>query len=288
MSKNQNKKIDGLLNKQDVDRLKMVVRTNDRFDKIPSSALYNELDAKYKNRGTLSVIAYTLKKYFDEVGEKTKSDYWGEKGSDLAQKVYKQELKSELTGNEKENWKNQKEIMDIMNNIKIQNMTDYNRFLLLAMTTFQPPLRKAFYTNLKFMTSSKQDNGKDNYLYLQKSPSKCYYIVNNDKVSKYEKFKKDESMVIEINNPDLCKLLNNSYAQEKRKYVFETEEGTPYSINSISIVLLERPFKLNFNILRSSYVSNFYANNPYPKERKELADKMRHSHERAELSYLKR
>jgi hypothetical protein len=149
-------------------------------------------------------------------------------------------------------------------------------------------LRKAFYQSVKFATTPSKLNKKDNFVLLNKHPNKCFYVVNLDKVSKYDKFKEDEAKYIEISDPQLCKLLRDSYKQNPRAYVFETEEGKPYSINSISILLLERPFNLNFNILRSSYVSNFYNNNPYPKEKKDLATKMRHSADTAELNYLKR
>lgn len=276
------------LNKQDIQRLKMVYYTDPNFGTKQSNKLFSALNNKYPNRGTLSVVCYSLKKFFEDKGNKTKSDFWGAKGGELAQDVQKQEKKGELTNNEKENWKTQEELLEIMNGIKINDITDYNRFLLLAMTLFQPPLRKAFYTDLKFLFNKKNNDGKYNYLLLQKKPKKSYYIVNNDKVSKYEKFNDENSMYIEIINPDLVQLLWNSYNQKKRDYIFESSGGKPYSINSISIILLERPFNLNFNILRSSYVSKFYKDNIYPQEREELARKMRHSPNVAALSYLKR
>lgn len=275
------------LNNNDLDRLRMVIRTNKKFSQLDSNYLYNLLDERYPNRGTFSVIAYTLKKFFDETGQQRKADFWSEAGQELSSEVHGQEMKNELTNNEKENWKNQKDIMNIMNNIKIENRTDYNRFLLLAMCTYQPPLRKAFYQSVKFCVDKKKICSNNNYVFIQNSPMKAAYIVNNDKVSKYEKFKEPESMIIEIQNPDLIKLLIDSYDQNPREYVFETDKGGPYSMGSISILLLERPFNLNFNILRSSYVSNFYSKNPSLEAKNDLSRKMRHSYKIAELSYNK-
>jgi hypothetical protein len=276
------------LNKQDMDRIKMVARTVSNFIEISSNTLLEKLENKYSNKGTMNVIAYTLKKFFEEIGEDKKAEFWSEAGKELGREVYDEEMRSELTNNEKKNWKTQSEIMEIMNNIPIKDRTDYNRFLLLAMATFQPPLRKSFYQSVKFATTPGKLNKKDNFILLNKHPNKCFYVVNIDKVSKYDKFNEDNSKYIEISDPQLCKLLRDSYKQNPRTYVFETDEGKPYSINSISIILLERPFNLNFNILRSSYVSNFYKHNPYPKEKHELATKMRHSADIAQLSYLKR
>lgn len=274
-------------NNNDLDRLRMIIRTDENFATSNSDDLYRELDERYPNRGTFSVIAYTLKKFFEEIKNQRKADYWEEVAKELSGMVHNQEMKNELTNNEKQNWKDQEQIMKIMNNIDIQNRTDYNRFLLLAMCTFQAPLRKAFYQSVKFCTDKKKINKTDNYVFLQKYPNKSYYIINKDKVSKYEKFNEPESMLIELTNPDLIKLLWDSYNQLNREYVFETEEGKPYSMNSICILLLERPFNLNFNILRSSYVSNFYDKNPSLADKNELAKKMRHSVNIAELSYNK-
>jgi hypothetical protein len=281
------KPIKSILTNEDINRLKMVVRTARDFDNIKSDDLYNKLNEKYKNKGTFSVLSYTLKKYFLEIGEQTKADYWGNKGAELSQIVNTQESKNELTNNEKQNWKDQKQIIDIMNNIDIKTRTDYNRFLILAMTTFQPPLRKAFYCNLKFIFDLKDNNNKDNFLYLQRQPKKSFYIVNDDKVSKYEKFNDKDSMFIEIGNKDLIKLLWDSYKQNKRPYVFESDKGEPYSMNSISKVLLETPFDLNFNILRSSYVTNYYENNNSLFSKNELARRMRHSQNISQQSYFK-
>jgi hypothetical protein len=283
----EKKPINSSLTDEDVSRLKMVVRTERNFDKIKSDILYNKLNEKYKNKGTFSVLSYTLKKYFLEIGEQTKADYWGNKGAELSKVVNTQESKNELTNNEKQNWKNQKQIIDIMNNIDIKTRTSYNRFLILAMTTFQPPLRKAFYCNLQFLFDIKDNNDKDNYLYLQKHPKKSFYIVNDDKVSKHKAFKTEDSMFIEIGNKDLIKLLWDSYKQNKRPYVFESDKGEPYSMNSISIILLERPFDLNFNILRSSYITNYYENNNSLFAKNELARRMRHSQNISQKSYFK-
>jgi len=276
------------LNKQDMDRLKMVVRTNQNFMTSPSQKLFDQLDKKYENRGTLSVICYTLKKLFTETNEKKKSEFWSKKGSEISQDVNQQERKSELTGNEIDNWKTQEEILKILNDIPLDSITNYNRFLLLALTTQQPPLRKNFYATVKFLIDPKKNDGVSNYVVIETKPKSCYYIVNNDKVSKHEKFQDSEHTEIPIENKDLINLLHNSYDQKKREYVFESDNNKPYSINTISALLLERPFNLNFNILRSSYITAFYKKNIYPQEREDLAIKMRHSKEISEKSYLKR
>lgn len=285
--KNNTKIENSIMVKSDIPRLKMIYNYFPDFDTMSTNQLYKELNKKYPNRGTLNVISYTLKKFFSEIGEDNKAEFWGNIGAELGREVNKIESKNELTNNEKENWKTQEEILNIMNSIKILNRADYNRFLVLAMTTHQPPLRKGFYHSVKFLFNSKLNNGKDNYLLLQKPPLKSYYIVNNDKVSRHEKFTKDDSVFIEIDNKDLINLLWKSYNSNKRKYVFENENQKPYTLGSFSKVLLERPFNLNFNILRSSYVTAFYKEHGNLEARKSLAQKMRHSADVGHLNYYK-
>lgn len=279
------------LTKDDILRLRMVQRTVPDFDDIENNELYDKLENKYKNKGTLSVIAYSLKKAFDLDGKKKKSEFWGEKGAQLSQEVNDIEMQGELQGeNEKSKWKTQKEIIALIKELqenKKLNKTEYCRYILLCMCVYQPPLRKDFYTHLKFLFNPKKNNKKDNYLLLQKAPLKSYYIVNNDKVSKYAEFNKEENKFIELINKDLINMLWKSYEGHKREYVFTTSNDTPYSKVAFTKTLLE-PIGLNFNILRSSYVSDYYVKNPYPKERANVAKMMRHSVDRAQTSYLKR
>ena len=273
------------LNAQDIDRLRMVINTTDKFQNIPSMSLFQILNDKYKNSGTFSVIAFTLKKFFAEIENPRKAAFWGNVGQHLSDFVKQQESKNELSNREKENWRSQDEIKDIIDKIEIKDRTDYNRFLLLSMATMQPPLRKSFYQSLKFATSIKQLNHVDNFVFL--SPDKCYYVINRDKVSKFDRFNKPDNKYIEIESERLCELLRDSYNQDERDYVFETSAGQPYSINSISILLLERPFKLNFNILRSSYITQHHEDHKTMYDKENLARQMRHGVHRAMVNYNK-
>lgn len=279
------------LNASDIDRLKMVARFDTRFETTNSDKLLEGLKKRYENKGTLSVLCYSLKKYFAIKNKKEKADYWGEKGATLATEVNQIEAKNELTGNEIKNWKTQDEIINIMNHIQFINNADKNRFLLLAMCTLQPPLRKSFYQSVKFLDNIKKNDGKSNYVFLQPpNKGKSYYIVNNDKVTKYPQFDKDEAKKIEIDDENLIILLMKSYAANPRVYVFEIDDKTPYSMDSISRTLLEKPFGLNFNILRSSYITHYF-NHPdhnYLEARQILAKKMRHGIDIAMKAYYKR
>lgn len=279
------------LTKDDISRLRMVKRTVLDWETITSADLYNKLSEKYKNKGTLSVICYSLKKVFDIEGDKKKANFWGEKGAELAQEVNNIEMQGELVGdNEKKKWHSQKDIIEFIKRLqekKNLSKTDYNRYILLCLCVYQPPLRKSFYLNLKFLFNPKKNNKKDNFLLLQKSPLKSYYIVNNDKVSRHAEFDKDENKFIELLNKDLINMLWKSYEGNKRDYVFTSSNEKPYSKVGFTKTLLE-PINLNFHTLRSSYVSDYYVKNPYPQERMQVARMMRHSKSTGETNYLKR
>lgn len=279
------------LTKDDIARLKMVERFDTKFSSTNSNKLYEGLKKRYSNVGTLSVLCYSLKKYFDLENKEDKCNFWGSKGAELSTINNHNEAKNELTGNEIKNWKTQDQILQIMNNMKIKSKTDANRFLLLAMCILQPPLRKGFYQSAKFLDNMKKNDHESNYVFLQPPENgKSYYIVNEDKVSRYENFNNHENKFIEIDNPKLIRLLMKSYVEDPRTYIFEIDDGTPYALSSISKVLLENPFGLNFNILRSSYITNYFnvPDHDYLEAREELARKMRHSVEKQMRNYQKR
>lgn len=285
VEENKNKIEGTILNKSDIARLRMIYFTDKNFETRESSKLYDILNAKYPIN-SLNVICYTLKKLFSEKGEEKKAEFWKEKGAESGKMVKDKEAENKLIGSEKDKWKSQEQIMDIMNQIKLITWTDRNRFMILALCTYQPPLRKSVYAGLKFLFNEKKNNKKDNYILLMKNvPS--YYIINNDKVSRHEKFQTPESMFIPIENKSLVQALWNFYNFKKREYVFVKDNGMPYTINSFTKLLLEDPFNLNFNILRSSYITHFYNTHNNYKDRESLARKMRHSGNVAYLNYFK-
>lgn len=283
-------KLKSHLNEGDKSRIRWVLTLDEDFEKTKNDDLYTKLKSKYPNVGTLSVISYSLKKFFDKViDNQEKAEYWAKRGAELAGELLNEEKKGELTGeNEKKNFKTQSQILEIINDLKSSTSPlNQKRYLLLNMAVFQPPLRRGVYATLKFITNKKQDNGNDNYLLLQKPPMKSYFIINKDKVSKYQMFDTPENKIIEIQNQDLNKLLWDSYKENKREYVFESSDGGAYSLTNFTKTILQ-PLGLNFNILRSSYISDYYVKHPYPQEREQVAKAMRHNMSTGVLRYMKR
>jgi hypothetical protein len=284
------KKNKSTLNNSDVQRLKMIKNIVPNFINGQPKNIYDKLRQHYKNDGTLSVLCYSLKKFYSDMKQDKKAEFFGNKGGELAVEVNKEESKNKLTNNEIKNWKTQEQILEIMNNIPLKTWTNFMRFTILNMCTKQPPLRAGVYNNMKYLFNEKKDNKKDNYCYLQDpKKGKSYYIVNDDKVSKFEKFKSKENRYIEITNPELIEFLLESHKAKPREYVICSNDMTPYDEGDMTKILLQRPFGLNFNILRSSYITAFYKNEGQitMEDKQELSRKMRNSVEKQMKNYLK-
>ena len=300
------------LTKTNIKQLKMIskkmnIENYEELTKNTNRKIHDSINKYYENVGTREQIAYSVKKllmveHWEGTRQQTAKHrdvkYWSEKSSGLTSELQTIEDKQEKTHNEKENWKTQAEIITIRDNIKqeietekneLKKYTIENRYLLLCMLTMQPPLRTNFYESCKIIKSSKDINETDNLLLLSKKGIKltAMYIINNDKVTeRQQKFKLKENKEIIIENEELIKILHDDYENRPRLYLFETHDKKPYK--NINETLLHKPLKINFDICRSSYITNFYKIHPYKKERSELARQMRHDMDTAYTKYNKR
>ena len=114
-------------------------------------------------------------------------------------------------------------IINEVNLQDIQTLTKQYKYLILNLLTLQPPLRTSFYTTAKFLTKQTENNGEDNYIYInRRGKLKVYYIVNKDKASNYKMYNMDKKLSkIQIKNEELCKLIYDSYMKYPRTYLFE-------------------------------------------------------------------
>lgn len=163
-------------------------------------------------------------------------------------------------------------------------------YLLLAMVTLQPTLRGSFYSGLKFMSQANQNNGEDNYLFINKRTKKMHYIVNKDKVSGKYGFNDEKHKKLEIQNTELKRLIIQSLDTNPREYVFENESGRPYIYSTLLNYLrkITEVDYISFNMFRSAHVNDLYKDNTSRNgEREKLAILMRHSTEASRTYYLK-
>ena len=183
--------------------------------------------------------------------------------------------------------------IDILNNWRVDQISTligHYKYLLLAMLVYQPPLRTSFYSTAKFLRSKADNNKTDNYIWInRRGMLKINYIVNKDKASNYKVYNMNKNLSsIPVEDKNLVKIINDSYEQYPRTYLFELN-NKPVTASTLlnwlkDITLVEG---LNFYILRSSYITWFYEHNKTMAQKTKLAHQIRHSVDTASRNYLK-
>jgi hypothetical protein len=218
---------------------------------------------------------------------------YSQAGFDLLQQKDKIEARNELDDKEKENHRN----MEFLNNClevhkeqSKENITEHFKHLLLMMLIKQPPLRTSFYSSAKFLRLLTQNNKKDNYVYItRKGKLKVYYIVNKDKASNYKLYNMNKELSkIKLENEELVNYINYSFITYPREYLFE-KNGKPLSDATLLKYLrdITKTPLINFDMIRSAYITYFYEHNKTFDKREQLSKQMRHSQQTASKNYLK-
>ena len=220
---------------------------------------------------------------------------YSQAGFNLLQEKEKIESKNELDEKEKENLRS----IEYLNNclevhrvVSEENIIEHYKQLLLMMLIKQPPLRTSFYSTAKFLRLYTLNNNKDNYLYLTKRGKiKAYIIINKDKASNYKLYSMNKELSkIKIDNEELVNYINYSFIEYPRKYVFENPKTEQPLSDAILLKYLRDITKtplINFDMVRSAYVTYYYEHNKTYDKREELSKQMRHSVHTASKNYLK-
>lgn len=239
-------------------------------------------------------LLFTVAKYLKLWGNNEKyGKLYSQKGFEYMQKTKLKEAENKQTENEIENYRDHQYFIHILNNINetdIMTLNGHYQYLLLSLLTYQPPLRTDFYTTCKFIRTKAEDNKVDNFLRIDRRGTiKCYYIVNNDKVSNTKVYSMNKTLsTIEINNKSLCELINNSFIKYPREFLFEVNEKPitqPTLLNWLRQIT--KVNGINIDIMRSSYITWFYEKNKTLAKREALANMMRHSTTTAQRNYYK-
>ena len=165
------------------------------------------------------------------------------------------------------------------------------KYLLLSVLVKQPPVRTSFYSGAKMVTNQSAIKNDENYVWLRRSGGrdKIDFVVNVDKVSGTRSFSDYGDSYIEVADPNLIKLIYDSHKKYPRQYLIE--ETKSHQVNDSTILKWLRDITdvkgLTVDMLRSSYITDFYDKNKTFKSRKELARSMRHSVLTAARNYLK-
>jgi len=182
-------------------------------------------------------------------------------------------------------------LIDDIDKSTLTTKEEHMKYLLLNMLVYQPPLRTSFYSTAKIIRTKKENDKITNFVSINRRGSlKVSYIVNKDKASNYKVFKMNKNLSsIVVEDKKLAELINESYNKYPRDYLFVGITGDNVSDGTLLKWLKDiTGIKgLNFDIMRSSYITWFYQNNKTFGEKTKLAKQMRHSAETAARNYNK-
>ena len=236
---------------------------------------------------------FTISKFLQANDPQNKNiDYIKNLGYQLKIKVEEAAGENELDEKEKENYRDQNYFRDILDNIdvsKIKSIKKHYEYLLLSLLTLQPPVRNNVYISASFILDLSKVEDNKNYVYLNEEKKEAAFIIQKDKVSNSVVYRTYSHLnYIQIENKELVKLLFKSYEQYKRTFLFELN-GHAITSNTLLAYLrsITNVEKINIDMMRSSYITDYYEKNKSYSSRNKLAKQMRHSPATAMLSYHK-
>jgi hypothetical protein len=228
------------------------IKNNDRYVKLYAQSAYNLLQEKNKLEGL----------------------------NELDQKELENHRSIEFLNN----------CLEVHKEKEKENIIEHFKHLLLMMLIKQPSLRTSFYSSAKFLRLLTDNNKKDNYVYINKKGKlKVYYIVNTDKASNYKVYNMNKDLSkIQLDNQELVNFINYSFDTYPREYLFE-KNGKKLSDATLLKYLRDvtKTPLINFDMIRSAYITYFYEHNKTFNKREELSKQMRHSQHTASKNYLK-
>ena len=218
---------------------------------------------------------------------------YAQAGYDLKQAKDQIEGKNELDDKEKENHRTIEYLtncLELHKSKSTENIKEHYKQLLLMMLIKQPPLRTSFYTTAKFLRLQADNDKTSNYVYItRKGKLKVYYIVNKDKASNYKLYNMNKGLSkIKLEDPELIDYINYSFITYPRTYLFEINKK---QISETTILNYLREITntplINFDMIRSAFITYFYEHNKTFDKREALSKMMRHSQQTASKNYLK-
>lgn len=222
------------------------------------------------------------------------SKMYSAEGYKLMMKNRNKEDDNQLSAKELLSYRSHEFFEALIEDIDITTITtkeENMKYLLLNMLVYQPPLRTSFYSSCKIIRTQNENDKEHNFIHINRRGSlKVSYIVNKDKASNYKIYKMNKNLSsIIVEDKKLAKLINESYNQYPRAYLFVNKGNNQISDGTLLTWLKDITGidGLNFDIMRSSYITWFYQNNKTFAQKTKLAHQMRHSTETAARNYNK-
>ena len=252
------------------------------------------IDKSHWGMGTKEGMYFMISRYlFNKNNNDKYVKLYAQAGYDLKQAKDQIEGKNEFDDKEKENHRSIEYLENCLELHKPKmndNIKEHYKHLLLMILIKQPPLRTSFYTSAKFLRLQGDNNKTDNYVYItRKGKLKVYFIVNKDKASNYKLYNMNKGLSkIKLEDPELVEFINYSFITYPRTYLFENNKKTISETTILNYLrdITNTPL-INFNMIRSAFITYFYEHNKTFDKREALSKMMRHSQQTASKNYLK-
>lgn len=221
------------------------------------------------------------------------------KPDDRSIKTYQEygyQLMKKIEHDEQENTQTEKETLyyrplsyfnEILENTKDKESQGY---LFLALLTLQPALRSNFYNSAMIIESIRDNDKKNNFVYINRSTNKVKFIVNDDKVKNTMQYGNGKHTIIDVESRELSDLIIDSFDSDYRLYLFDNDDAEPINYSTL-LRKLRKITKLpgiTVNMFRSAHVNELYnKSGTTQNQKKALALKMRHSLSAAQAFYFK-
>lgn len=238
----------------------------------------------YEKNNSLKVHYSVLTKYL-KLGNSPLWKTYSAKSTEYDNKAKEHSKEQVFDEHEQQNWVSQDTIVKTRDGYKnYQNIKDMFAYLILSLYTYQPPIRSD-YANMQLFKGSVEKVPEDKQNYFVRDKGGYTIIINQDKVSGRKK-----GTEIQLTE-DLTDIIDNSLKFYPRTYLLsqQRDPNKPLNYRALINILYQvfYPKRPGIDVLRSSYITNFYASNPNLKAREAVANLMRHSVNTQDREYYK-
>lgn len=242
---------------------------------------------------TIENVLFAIAKFLKLKGDLRYAKLYSQKGYEYMMRNRENEADNKQDEKELINYRDRQFFINVLDSIKYDEITTivgHYKYLLLALLTFQPPVRTSFYTSCKIIVRGKDDDKVNNFIRLSKrKPVTVQYVINQDKVSKTKVYAMNKKLsIINLIDSKLINLVMDSFDKYPRTYLFEIN-NKPISQPTLLAWLrdITKVDGINIDMCRSSYINWYYEHNKSIAKREQLANMMRHSVLTSMRNYLK-
>lgn len=238
---------------------------------------YSNINSRKKH---LCALLYIL----NETELQQKTHEIRDKIGELLQQTMEKEKDNEQDEHEKLYFKSYDELIRIRHQLshrRNKSFEDNMTHLLLCMYVDTPPIRTE-YMNIDIVKGNFDAIGEKNAIHITEG-NRVWLYIGNDKVSNLPR----PALYYRLPNTLALKIRESLEKYPRDKLILPRQDATKTTTREFYDLMNNISPHMGVSLLRSSYITNFYKSNPSRNQKEELARKMRHSVNTAEIHYNK-